>query len=549
MKTISYLPRRSRMLLFAFPWYCAASVLCAKSAAQLVPLPAAAVLRADDYRHYIDQFNAQDNELYADQESIRNADAWPFLQQNIPLFDCPDSAMEEIYYFRWWTYRKHIEKTPDGYVITEFLPKVPWAGKYNTIDCAAGHHIYEGRWLRNPVYTGDYINYWLRKGSRLRQYSFWIASSVWERACVTGNFAEAENWLDPLIANYNGWSRERQGSNGLYWQFDGADGMEMSIGGRGYRATINSYQYGDARAIAALAGMAGRQQVAQDFQNKAARLKKLVQESLWDPKDQFFKVSPIALKADPNAVANPLPLISTRELHGYTPWYFDLPDADKSIAWKQLMDPRGFYAPFGPTTTEQRDPRFAISYKGHECQWNGPSWPFATSITLTAMANLLDNYQQNAVSAADYFNLLQIYTKSQHLRQDNGRIVPWIDEDLNPRTGEWLARAILKQMPASRKPIYERGKDYNHSTYCDLIISGLVGLRPRADNIVEVRPLVPPGTWDYFCLDGVPYHGHTLTILYDKTGTRYRKGAGFAVLSDGRPIATSRSLGPLTGKL
>jgi hypothetical protein len=55
--------------------------------------------------------------------------------------------------------------------------------------------------------------------------------------------------------------------------------------------------------------------------------------------------------------------------------YFDLPNPDKSVAWKQLIDPRGFCAPFGPTTAEQRHPKFAVAYAGHECQWNGPSWP------------------------------------------------------------------------------------------------------------------------------------------------------------------------------
>ena len=56
------------------------------------------------------------------------------------------------------------------------------------------------------------------------------------------------------------------------------------------------------------------------------------------------------------------------------------------------MDPQGFQAPFGPTTAERRHPGFAVSYEGHECQWNGPSWPFATSVTLTALANVLNDY-------------------------------------------------------------------------------------------------------------------------------------------------------------
>ena len=73
-----------------------------------------------------------------------------------------------------------------------------------------------------------------------------------------------------------------------------------------------------------------------------------------------------------------------RELHGFTPWYFNLPDPTIRVAWKQLMDPQGFFAPFGPTTAEQRHPGFKLAYAGHECQWNGPSWPYATAVTLTA---------------------------------------------------------------------------------------------------------------------------------------------------------------------
>jgi hypothetical protein len=82
-----------------------------------------------------------------------------------------------------------------------------------------------------------------------------------------------------------------------------------------------------------------------------------------------------------------------------------------------------------------------------------------------------------------------------------------------------------------------------------LIISGLMGLRPRADNIVEVNPLVPDDTWSWFCLDNVLYHGWIITIVWDKNGTRYGKGTGLRLYADGKEIAKSRLLGRVTGKL
>jgi predicted GH43/DUF377 family glycosyl hydrolase len=510
-----------------------------------------AILVAESFRLYVDSFNRDDEQLYS---NIPNEKAWEFLKANIPLFECPDKAFEQTYYFRWWTFRKHVKKTPDGFVITEFLPKVPWSGKHNTISCPAGHHFYEGRWLHNPEYLNDYAVFWFRKGGNPRLYSFWAVDAIYSRYLVNNDKEFLVGLLGDLVNNYKEWEKGFKwgrfhiglNENGLFFTIDDRDGGEMSIGGHGYRPTLNSYMYGDAVAIAKIANLAGQKETAKEFRAKAEKIKILVQAKLWDDQAKFFKVLPNNEGAQ---------LVDVRELHGYTPWYFNLPDTGKGyeIAWKQLMDPKGFYAPFGPTTAEQRHPKFTISYQGHECQWNGPSWPYATTVTLTAMANVLDNYEQDAVSKADYFKTLKIYTQCHRLERDDGRVVPWIDENLNPFTGDWIARTRLKTWDngtwSTSKGGKERGKDYNHSAYCDLIITGLVGLRPRCDDIVEVNSLVPDNQWDWFCLDNVLYHGRILTIVWDKTGTKYGKGKGLRILADGREIARSATFGRVTGQL
>ncbi len=511
-----------------------------------------AILKQDLLRSYVAGFNQNDHTHFP--KTIPNEAAAEWMADNVPLFECPDPAIQEIYHFRWWTYRKHIERTPDGYVITEFLPKVSWSAKYNTISCAAGHHFRDGRWIRNPEYLNDYAKFWFRKGGAPRQYSFWAADSIYQQALATGDFSLAIDLLPDLVANYEAWEKTHLEPDGLFWQEDGRDGMEVSIGGKGSRGqgrrpTINSYMFGDALAIAAIAKRAGKAEVEKIYQEKAGRLRSLVLDKLWDDEAKFFKVLPRGEQAVK---------VDVRELHGFTPWYFDLPPQGKGyeVAWKQLVDPQGFKAPFGPTTAEQRHPGFSISYEGHECQWNGPSWPYATSVTLVALANMLNDYPQQVVSPRDYFETLKTYTTSQHLKREDGSVVPWIDENLNPETGDWISRTRLKSWkngtwdPA--KGGEERGKDYNHSTYCDLIITGLIGLRPQADDQVVVNPLLPPDVWDYFCLDGVPYHGHSLTVLYDKTGERYGKGKGLSIMADGKLIGTTGKLQrlavPLSGK-
>ncbi|NOX65414.1 MAG: hypothetical protein GXO85_06340, partial [Chlorobi bacterium] len=325
----------------------------------------------------------------------------------------------------------------------------------------------------------------------------------------------------------------------LFWQLDGYDGMEVSVSGRilnkgipiggmeAVRPTINSYMYGDAKAISTIAYLTNKKLIAQEFRSKALLIKQEVQNRLWNKQLEFFTVLP-------KKYSDTTKPLNVRELIGYVPWYFNLPDDSPvySTAWNKVIDTTGFYAPYGLTTCERSHPYFEISYTGHECQWNGPSWPFATTQTLKAMSNLLNNYSNHGnISKDDYFNLLLQYAKSQSIINEDGNRQKWIDENINPFTGDWISRTMLKTY-SKKKGEVERGKDYNHSGFCDLVISDLLGLKPRIDNILEINPLIPD-EWKWFCLDRVSYHGLELTIIWDKTGDKYKKGKGLMVFIDG----------------
>lgn len=508
------------------------------------------ILNKEVYKDYIDRFNMNDEETVI--QHIDNNSAWIWLNSNIPFFDCPDKTIEEIYYFRWWVYRKHIKSTPDGFVITEFHPLVNWAGKHNTINSASGHHLYEGRWLKNSrEYLDDYILFWFRKGGNLRSYSTWLVDAIWNYCCVIGKFDIATNLLPDFVENYCAWETSNLHSSGLFRSTDDRDAMELSISGSGLRPTLNSYMYADAFAIAKVAEHIRNKDIDDIFSLKARKLKGLMQDKLWDKVNQFFKVIPISGKDDElySLDFKNIDVCNVREQIGYIPWYFNIPNPGYENAWKQLMDEEGFFAPFGPTTAEQRHERFMFS-NDHECLWNGPSWPFATSQTLTAMANLLRNYNQSIVNRTDYYQLLRSYAQSHYLKKEDNIIVPWLDENIDPYTGEWLARSILKKWNwREDKGGYERGKDYNHSTYCDLIISGLIGLIPGDDESLEINPLIPAHTWQYFCLEDVLYHGKQISIMYDETGERYGKGKGLKVFVDDKEIAGSDIMERISVKL
>ena len=490
--------------------------------------PARDVLDPQQFRHYFAKFVDDERAMLGQSEPLQ----WPWFETNIPWLDVPDKNLEEIYYFRWYTFQKHIKRTPDGLVIDEFKDEVPWAGRFNTISAAAGHHLREARWLRTRAYAADYARFWFGPNGEPRRYSFWAADSVYQLLLATADTTLAVGLLPDLQKNFSQWEADHQDPSGLFWQIDDRDGMEFSIGGSGYRPTINSYMYGDARAIARIADLARQPDVARRYQPKADRLRELVDGRLWNPNDSFYETVPRGEGTRWSGV---------RELIGFVPWYFDLPSSGHAAAWKQLFDPQGFSGRYGPTTAERRSPRFGFE-NPHECLWNGPSWPFATTQTLVALANLLDGTPQSVMSSADYFRLLGTYTASQHIRLPDGRVIPWIDEDLNADSGDWIARRILEsrhQAPPNR------GRYYNHSGFADVVITGLIGVRPSAGTRLAIRPLVPPDTWDYFALDGVPYHGHRIAVVYDRTGERYHRGVGLTVLADGHVIGHRDRLGPL----
>ena len=86
---------------------------------------------------------------------------------------------------------------------------------------------------------------------------------------------------------------------------------------------------------------------------------------------------------------------------------------------------------------------------------------------------------------------------------------------------------------AKNNPQVGRGNYYNHSGFADPLITGLIGLRPRADNRIVLHPLLPHA-WTYFAIDALPYHGHLLTIVFDRTGTHYHHGRGLLLAVDGQ---------------
>jgi hypothetical protein len=493
----------------------------AAETARLAASPPAQAVAVDLLAEQVAEFNRLDPEDVVN--AVPNARATAWLAANTPRFDCPDADVVRVWNFRWWCLRKHLRRADSGrWVFTEFITRP------QPVSSALGHQIMEGRWLRDPTFLDDTIDHWLDapQQERLHKYSQWLPHAVWQRALVTGDTDFATARLDALAADHQRWAEERRRPDGLYWQYDVRDAMEESISGSRHapsiRPTINSYMAGSALALAAIARRAGREAEAEAFAAEGEALRQKLLATLWNPHDEFFEV----VRADGS-------FAGVREAIGFIPWYFALPPPGRGYeaAWRQFADEEGFRAPFGITTAERRHPQFRSHGVG-TCEWDGAVWPFATSQTLTALAHVLRGPPQDAVTNRDYVAALLTYARCH--RYDGE---PYLGEYLDESTGAWLK---------GRDP---RSRWYNHSTFADLVIAGLVGLVPRDDDVLELHPLLPADTWDWLCLEGIRYRGHDLTIVWDRDGQRYGRGAGLTAWVSGHRVVHAATLAPVSGPL
>ena len=496
-----------------------------------------------------------DSKKLLKQQTFWDNNDFEWFNENIPILDTPNEEINTTYYYRWELVSKHLTygSVNTGYLWTEFINRPFWSGTYGAIACPSGHQFYEVRWLNNPRYARDYARYWFRTpGAQPLRYSAWMADSVWSIHQIHPNESFLIDILPDLKRNFDSWTkRSWVKDKGMFWQVGHDDGMEFNIASRQtknilsgapcYRPSFNSYMWADLNALSKISKISGDETESKLFNQKASALKKEFQNQLWDKRREFFLAMFRDDEADNdgNKIKKNTRIYDSgkfagsshgRELAGYVPWAFNLPDAGFEKAWQFLMDPNYFFASHGPTTVERNDPLFLL--KNSCCWWSGQSWPFATTQTIKAMANLLHNYNQNHVSRDDYYKLLDIYAKSQ---RKNGK--PYIAEALHPDSGKW-----------DHHDFYYRSEHYFHSGFVDLIITGLCGLIVGDDDILNIDPLAP-SSWDYFAIDNVPYRGHKISIIWDKDGSRYHKGRGLNIYVNEEKIASSNLIEQIKVKI
>ena len=283
--------------------------------------------------------------------------------------------------------------------------------------------------------------------------------------------------------------------------FDACGGYES------YRVGFNAYTCAGFDALSKMAALQGLAEEAELYHQKYARLKETILSRLWDEKQDFF----VEYLRDPRRFSIGC------ELGGFAPWAFELipDDPHYARAWKHMTEEGGFLCSYGLTSLEQKSPHF-MQRMNHGCLWNGPVWPLVFSLTLKAMANTLEKHANPYISWDLFYELLCRYTNCHY--DPDGSLA--IREDHHPEENHWIAMAA----------------NYNHSTYVDLILSGLFGIVPTEKGL-RICPHVP-SAWRHFSVQDLTYRGHKFSIRYDAEEEEQKR---YTVLCDNHPVFCSSS--------
>ena len=185
-------------------------------------------------------------------------------------------------------------------------------------------------------------------------------------------------------------------------------------------------------------------------------------------------------------------------------------DPPNPIAFeKDMTASGGFLQTFGLSTVSKDSfgyfPNNTVDgLKEHTCLWNGPTWPFSTGISLSAIASYIKRLKTGSLQkkyAKLFSDVFKKYTK-QHIFMTKDRLC--LVEHYNCETGTPLS-------------IQE---DYNHSTFINIFIEDICGLSIGNDGSIQFHP-IDIGV-KFLKLEGVLIHNNEYCVeIHQGNATLY----------------------------
>ena len=475
--------------------------------------------------------------------------------ENLPYIDVPKKAVQKAIDYRWWLERfNSLDANIPGYDYQYPVTIEGVLGYNNAIILTQPMHLQDTKWLRSPYLaygqllsagnssqSSAFLDNPGNRNNWNNHYGQYLAEAGYEAFNVIGGGAEvAENFAYYFGHDATG-QLEHYGNHiegrdliayrNNYMTGNDADTISMHAPGTGtWKAHgENAYVWAAADAAAKLYEQLGNTEQAKYYRDLADKIKADVLELMWCEeckKFETYAVRPTGTQHN----ANQPNLVKYTESNNYN--YFAV----------------GLVPDDAASVTKYKEALKAFS--------NGKEFPIFPFYTANQVHNQEVSGSNNfsninfTVQLRLYESALRTYDKEQ----------TYITDDMLAMMAEWMAWNVYPDAGDVRYPNnnefhnidgrtyenYYRSWIYHNilGNYTYLFIEDMAGIQPRADEKIELSPI--DFSYDHFMVNNVRYHGHDLTVVWDKPDdgkTWYNEcPEGYSLYIDGTLAFTLKDL-------
>ena len=475
--------------------------------------------------------------------------------ENLPYIDVPKKAVQKAIDYRWWLERfNSLDANIPGYDYQYPVTIEGVLGYNNAIILTQPMHLQDTKWLRSPYLaygqllsagnssqSSAFLDNPGNRNNWNNHYGQYLAEAGYEAFNVIGGGAElAENLayyfghdatgqLDHYGNHIEG--RDLIAYRNNYMTGNDADTISMHAPGTGtWKAHgENAYVWAAADAAAKLYEQLGNTEQAKYYRDLADKIKADVLELMWCEECQKFETYAVRPTGTQHN-ANQPNLVKYTESNNYNYFAVGLVPDDAASVTKYKEALKAFF--------------------------NGKEFPIFPFYTANQVHNQEVSGSNNfsninfTVQLRLYESALRTYDKEQ----------TYITDDMLAMMAEWMAWNVYPDAGDVRYPNnnefhnidgrtyenYYRSWIYHNilGNYTYLFIEDMAGIQPRSDEKIELSPI--DFSYDHFMVNNVRYHGHDLTVVWDKPDdgkTWYNEcPEGYSLYIDGTLAFTLKDL-------
>ena len=475
--------------------------------------------------------------------------------ENLPYIDVPKKAVQKAIDYRWWLERfNSLDANIPGYDYQYPVTIEGVLGYNNAIILTQPMHLQDTKWLRSPYLaygqllsagnssqSSAFLDNPGNRNNWNNHYGQYLAEAGYEAFNVIGGGAELAENLAYYFGHDATGQLEHYGNHiegrdliayrNNYMTGNDADTISMHAPGTGtWKAHgENAYVWAAADAAAKLYEQLGNTEQAKYYRNLADKIKADVLELMWCEECQKFETYAVRPTGTQHN-ANQPNLVKYTESNNYN--YFAV----------------GLVPDDAASVTKYKEALKAFS--------NGKEFPIFPFYTANQVHNQEVSGSNNfsninfTVQLRLYESALRTYDKEQ----------TYITDDMLAMMAEWMAWNVYPDAGDIRYPNnnefhnidgrtyenYYRSWIYHNilGNYTYLFIEDMAGIQPRSDEKIELSPI--DFSYDHFMVNNVRYHGHDLTVVWDKPDdgkTWYNEcPEGYSLYIDGTLAFTLKDL-------